>query len=245
MEAAAPAEYAAWRAAELAADAAHRKVDPAVLAKRREAGEQLAVLEPHAEQAIKESSALARATEAAAAYSDAMWAAENARLHVVNGPASEVLRKSGPEYVEALDRLIAATEAWIEAQETILTDISIPRLLDPFGFQTADVDRLIEALNRQEAVRRRTAPENTGPEAQAATQEVVDVLVGVTNEALAQTESVAAARDAAREAWEVAGPDAVLILEASELAEQEAVGRLKVAAPAAWAAFEAASLAER
>ena len=24
-----------------------------------------------------------------------------ARLHVVNGPASEVLRKSGPEYVEA------------------------------------------------------------------------------------------------------------------------------------------------
>ena len=245
MEAAAPAEYAAWRAAELAAEAARRKVDPTVLEKRHEAGEQLAVLEPQAEQVIRESSTLARAAEAAAAYSDAMWAAEKARLSVVNGPAHEVLNKSGPEYVEALDRLIAATEAWIKAHQTILTDISIPKLLDPFGFQTADVDRLIEALNRQEAVRRRTAPQMTGPEAQSAAQDIVDVLVALTNEALAQTESVAAARDAAREAWEVAGSDAVLIFEASELAEQEAVERLKMAAPAAWAAFEAATASAR
>ena len=140
---------------------------------------------------------------------------------------------------------MAASEAWIEAHQTILTGISIPRLLDPFGFQTADVDRLIEALDRQEAVRRRTAPQMTGSEAQSAAQHVVDVLVALTNDALAQTESLAAARDAAREAWEVAGSDSVLIFEASELAEQEAAERLKVAAPAAWAAFEVATSSAR
>ena len=244
LEAAAPAEYAAWRAAELATEAARWKVEPAELEKRHQAGEQLAVLEPQAEQLIRESSALARAAEAAAAYSDAMWAAENARLRVVNARDHEVLNQSG-HYVEKLDRLIVATEVWAETYETILTDISIPKLLNPFEFQAADMDKLIEALNRQEAVRRRTAPGMTGPEAQAAAQEVVDVLVALTNEALAQTESVATARDAAREAWEAVGSDAVLIFEASELAGQEAMDRLKMAAPAAWAAFEAVTTSTR
>ena len=186
LEAAAPAEYAAWRAAELAAEAARRKVDPTVLEKRHEAGEQLAVLEPQAEQVIRESSTLARAAEAAAAYSDAMWAAEKARLSVVNGPAHEVLNKSGPEYVEALDRLIAMKKqspmrsvdqgAPDDPDRHLDTEATRP-LWVPDG---RSVDRLIEALNRQEAVRRRTAPQMTGPEAQSAAQDkFVDVLVAL------------------------------------------------------------------
>lgn len=238
-------EYASWRAAQSAAEAAHRKLDPAVLAKRREAGEQLAVLEPLAERAIQESSALARAAEAATAYSDAMWTAENARLRVANGPANAVLSKSGPEYVEALDRLIAATGAWVEAQETILADISIPRLLDPFRFEIAEMDRLTEALARHQVVTERTRPQTTGPEVQASLQDLVEVLVALTNEALAQTASAAAERNAAREAWGAAGTEAVVVFEASELAEREALERLKMAAPAAWAAFETATLSQQ
>ena len=212
LEAAAPEEFTAWRAAVAALDIARQEAGAEALAARTDASNALARAEDDAAHAISRRNAATLVRPAATAYLEAKRAWEDADAAF---RAAELLGSVG-DRLEALNAQIEALARVVASGETVM------KTLDPEG-------RLTEAAKAQGI----DPADLLGVEAEAALARADFAL-------RAEAEASATLVEAQR-TWENAGSVAVRAFEAAERAEFAARSRLIQVAPAAWEAYSAAA----
>ena len=215
LEAAAPAEFAGWRAARAASEAARRNVEPTLLEACRQAQEELAA----AKRMGQDLDALTNALKAARGFLYAMRYLENPPFD-----RRWEIREQVAQFSDATRSLYAELDA-LEQKSDL--------------YEPADLLAIRDLLEPPPEV-----SDSSGPEAQARAEKAVDTLEAMVDAGLLEFESLIAGDAPVWAALSATETDAVLALEAAEEAGREALARLMLAAPAAWTAFEAAARAD-
>ena len=212
LEAAAPVEFAAWRAAGAALELARQEAGQEALAARADASTALARAEDEVAHAISLRNEATLVRPAAAAYLEAKKAWEDAgaafKAAELLGSVGDGLRALNAQ-IEALARVMATAEA---ALDTLDPAGSLAETAEAKGVDPADL---------------------LGAEAEAA--------VARADFALRAEAEASSAAMAAQRTWKIAGSATVQAFEAAERVEVDARSRLQQAAPAAWEAYVAAN----